>query len=216
MRGLSYKSHIPLTPVRESGNTTKKGDPMKSFWYLPIAAVVGATSLTVWGQANAGPPPEVSPGVVVTADVTPGSSAAKTEDPVVLLPTPTPTASITAIPEHAVPEHAVPETQLVPAEPQTYAPLQATSPIHDQFDDKGGLRDSAVSDDPPGDDKGGLREAGVSDDGVLHDLGDDKGGLREAGASDDGPTHDLGDDKGGLREDKVSDDGPGDDKGGKR
>ena len=42
---------------------------MKTFWYLPVAAVVGATSLTVWGQANAGPPTGVPPGVVVTADV---------------------------------------------------------------------------------------------------------------------------------------------------
>jgi hypothetical protein len=182
------------------GNThIKKGDLMKKFWYLPIAAAVGATSLTVWGQANAGPPPEVFPGVMVTADAASASSTAETESPAALLPTPSPTASITAIPEHATPE-----TQLVPAELQTYEPVQpAVTPTHDQFDDKGGLRPD-----------------GVSDDGPTHDLGDDKGGLRPDGVSDDGPTHDLGDDKGGLRDDKVSDHGPdhnrGDDKGGDR
>lgn len=174
---------------------------MKNYWYLPIAAVVGATSLTVWGQANAGPPPEVTPGVVVTADVTPGT--ATTEDPADLLPTPTPTASITAIPDHAAPQ-----TQLVTAEPQTYAPVPTDGPTHDQFDDKGGLRGDNVSDDPPGDDKGGLRSDNVSDDPP----GDDKGGLRDDNVSDDAP----GDDKGGLRDDGISDDAPGDDKGGDR
>ncbi|WP_461187534.1 hypothetical protein [Arthrobacter sp. Z4-13] len=143
---------------------------MKNLWYLPIAAAVGATSLTVWGQANAGPPPEVTPGVVVTADLASGSGTVKTEEPAALLPTPTPTASITAIPDHA----ANPGTQLVPAEPQTYAPVQTASPTHDAFDDKGGLRADNVSDDPPGDDKGGLRADNVSDDAP----GDDKGGER--------------------------------------
>ena len=180
---------------------------MKKFWYLPVAAVVGATSLTVWGQANAGPPPEDSPGVVVTADVTSGRDVAKAEDPPALLPAPTPTARITAIPGHGAPA-----TQLVPAELQTYAALPTDSPTHNQFDDKGGLRPDGVSDDGPAhdlyDDKGGLRPDGVSD-GPAHDLYDDKGGLREDGVSDDGATHDLNDDKGGLRED-------GDDKGGKR
>jgi hypothetical protein len=172
---------------------------MKNYWYLPIAAVVGATSLTVWGQANAGPPPEVSPGVVVTAEVASDSGTAKTEDPAALLPSPT--ASITAIPEHTTQE-----TQLVPAELQTYPP--APTATHDQFDDKGGLRAGNVSDDPPGDDKGGLRAEGFSDDPP----GDDKGGLRAGNVSDDGP----GDDKGGLRDGGGSDDGPGDDKGGDR
>ena len=155
---------------------------MKRFWYLPIAAVVGAAGLTVWGQANAGPPPEVSTGVVVKS----GSDAVRTEDPPTPLSTPTPTASITAIPDQTAPG-----TQRVPAELQTYAPVQPTnSPTHDAFDDKGGLRDPKVSDDPPGDDKGGLRDPKVSDD----------------------PP---GDDKGGLRDPKVSDDAPGDDKSGK-
>ena len=104
-----------------------------------------------------------------------------------MLPAPTPTARITAIPDHGAPA-----TQLVPAELQTYAALPTDSPTHNQFDDKGGLRPD-----------------GVSDDGPAHDLYDDKGGLREDGVSDDGATHDLNDDKGGLRED-------GDDKGGKR
>jgi hypothetical protein len=125
---------------------------MKKFWYLPIAAVVGATSLSVWGQAIAGPPPSVSPGVVVVADLTPGSDAVKNEDSPALLPTPTSTDSITAIPDHAAPE-----TQRIPVELQTYAPVQTThSPTH-AFDDKGGLRDEGVSDDAPGDDKGGNR-----------------------------------------------------------
>lgn len=53
---------------------------MKKIWYLPVAAVIGATSLTVWGQANAGPPPGDSPGVVVTADVTSGQDVAKADD----------------------------------------------------------------------------------------------------------------------------------------
>jgi hypothetical protein len=162
---------------------------MKNFWYLPIAAVIGATCLSVWGQANAGPPPEVSPGVVVVADVTDGSDTAKTEDSPTPLstPRPTPTASITAIPDHAAPE-----TQLVPAELQTYAPVQTTDgPTHDLYDDKGGLRAPGVSDDAPGDDKGGLRAPGVSDDAP----GDDKGGLRDDKVSDD----DAGDDKGGDR-----------------
>ena len=172
---------------------------MKNFWYLPIAAVVGAASLTVWGQANAGPPPDVSPGVVVA----PGSGTVTTEDPADLLPAPTSTASITAIPDQATPE-----TLLVTAEPQTLAAVPSDDPTHDQFDDKGGLRDDSVSDDPPGDDKGGLRDDSVSDDPP----GDDKGGLRDDNDSDDPP----GDDKGGLRDDNDSDDAPGDDKGGER
>ncbi|VXB76699.1 conserved exported hypothetical protein [Arthrobacter sp. 9AX] len=172
---------------------------MKKFWYLPIAAVVGATTLTVWGQANAGPPPEVTPGVVVTADVASAVRSAETESPATELTGPSPTASITAIPEHETPE-----TELVAAELQTYAPAQpAGIPTYDQFDDKGGLRAPGVSDDGPahdlGDDKGGLRAPGVSDDGPNHDLGDDKGGLRDDRASDDGPGHDSGDDKGGDR-----------------
>ncbi|WP_248762372.1 hypothetical protein [Pseudarthrobacter sp. SSS035] len=147
---------------------------MKTLWYLPLAAVVGAASLTVWAQANAGPPPAVSPGVVVVGDVKSGSGTVKTEDSPALLPTPAPTASITA-----VPGHAAPQTQLIPAELQTYAPVQATADAtHDL-----------------GDDKGGLRAPGVSDDGPTHDQFDDKGGLRDEGVSDDGP----GDDKGGKR-----------------
>jgi len=172
-------SHPPLTAAREGRNTTKKGDPMKKYWYLPIAAVVGAASLTVWGQANAGPPPEVSPGVVAPVSVA-------TEDSADVLPTSTPTASITAIPDQSAPE-----TQLVTAEPQTLAAVPSDGPTHDQFDDKGGLRDDNVSDDPPGDDKGGLRDDSLSDDPP----GDDKGGLRDDNDSDDEP----GDDKGGER-----------------
>ncbi|MGF9648101.1 hypothetical protein AAIH32_09015 [Pseudarthrobacter oxydans] len=167
---------------------------MKNFWYLPIAAVIGAASLTVWGQANAGPPAEVIPGVVAPVTAT-------TEDSAHLLPTST--ASITAIPDQATPE-----TQLVTAEPQTFAAVPSDGPTHDQFDDKGGLRDDNLSDDPPGDDKGGLRDDNVSDDPP----GDDKGGLRDDNVSDDPP----GDDKGGLRDDNDSDDEPGDDKGGDR
>ena len=129
---------------------------MKRFWYLPIAAVAGATSLTVWGQANAGPPPEDSPGVVVTANVTSGRDATP-EDPASLFPAPTPKASITAIPNHSAPET------------RTYSPLPTDSPTHDQFDDKGGLRPD-----------------GVSDDGPTHDLNDDKGGLREDADDKDG------------------------------
>jgi len=124
---------------------------MKRFWYFPLAAVAGATSLTVWGQANAGPPPEDSPSVVVTANVTSGRGATP-EDSASLFPAPTPTASITAIPDHSA------------AETRTYPPLPTDGPTHDQFDDKGGLR-----------------EDGVSDDGPAHDLNDDKGGLREDG-----------------------------------
>jgi hypothetical protein len=165
---------------------------MKNFWYLPVAAVMGVTSFTVWGQANAGPPPEVTPGVVVTADLTPSSGEAKTEDTAARLPSPT--ASITAIPEQAAPE-----TQLVPAEPQIQ------TPTHEAFDDKGGLRADNLSDDPPGDDKGGLRADNLSDDPP----GDDKGGLRADNLSDDPP----GDDKGGLRAEGDSDD---DDSGGHR
>lgn len=180
---VSFPSHP--SPA-EWEHKLRKAISMKNHWYLPIAAVVGVTSLTVWGQANAGPPPEVAPGVVVTADVTPSSGTVETEDPAALLPTPTPTASITAIPDHAAPK-----TQLVPAEPQTYAPPQTVIPTHEAFDDKGGLRAPNVSDDPPGDDKGGLRDDSISDDPP----GDDKGGLRDEHASDDAP----GDDKGGER-----------------
>ena len=146
---------------------------MKKFWYLPVAAVVGAASLTVLAQANAGPPPSVAPGVVV-ADVKSGSDTAKAEDS---LSTPTPSARITAIPGQAVGE------TLVAAEPQTFAPVQITQNATAQVLD----------------DNGGFREPGVSDDGATHDLGDDKGGLRAPGVSDDGATHDLGDDKGGDR-----------------
>jgi hypothetical protein len=171
---------------------------MKKFWYLPIAAVAGAASLTVWAQANAGPPPAVSPGVVV-ADVQSGSGTAKPGEQPALLATPTPTPTSTPS-ITAIPDHTAPETQRIQVELQTYPPLQPThSPTH-------GV----------GDDKGGLRPDGVSDDGPLHDVGDDKGGLRPDGVSDDGPLHDLGDDKGGLRDDSESDDGPGDDKGGDR
>lgn len=171
---------------------------MKKLLYLPIAAVVGAGSLTVWAQANAGPPPEVAPGVVVS-DVTSGSATATAKGTHSATPAPTPTASITAIPEHSPAE-----TQHVQAEPQTYAPVQITSsPTHSAFDDKGGLRPDGVSDDGPnhdlGDDKGGLRPEGVSDDGPDHDINDDKGGLRADNESDDGPDHDLYDDKGGDR-----------------
>lgn len=171
---------------------------MKKFWYLPVAAAVGAASLTaVLAQANAGPPPAEAPGVVV-ADVDSGSDTAKTEDSPVLLSTPTPSASITAIPQPAGGE------TLVRAEPQTLAPVQITqNPTPEGFDDNGGLREDSVSDDGAahdlGDDKGGLREDSDSDDGASHDLGDDKGGLREDGDSDDGASHDLGDDKGGDR-----------------
>lgn len=130
---------------------------MKKFWYLPIAAVAGAASLTVWAQANAGPPPAVSPGVVVS-EVTSGSDTKVEDSPSSLATTPSATAT---------PDPAATGTQLVPAELHTYAP-----------DDKGGLRDDNVSDDPPGDDKGGLRDDNVSDDDPAHDLFDDKGGER--------------------------------------
>jgi hypothetical protein len=183
----------------------RKAKPVKKFWYLPVAAAVGAASLTaVLAQANAGPPPAVAPGVVV-ADVKSGSDTAKAEDS---LSTPSPSARITAIPEQAGGE------TLVAAEPQTFAPVQITqNPTPEVFDDNGGLRAPGVSDDGVshdlGDDNGGLRAPGVSDDGATHDLGDDNGGLRAPGVSDDGATHDLGDDKGGLQE-------AGDDKGGDR
>jgi hypothetical protein len=174
---------------------------MSKLWYLPLAAVLGAASLTVWAQANAGPPPAVSPGVVVS-HVDSGSKPAtfedspKPDDSPSVLATPTPTASITAVPGHT------PETQIVPAEPVTLPPVQVTHiPA-------------------PVDDKGGLRAPGVSDDGPTHDLNDDMGGLRAPGVSDYGPTHDASDDKGGLRERDASDDGEGhgskDDKGGDR
>jgi hypothetical protein len=174
---------------------------MKKNWYLPIAVLAGGASLAVWTAATAAPPTAVTPGVKVVADVTPGSDTArdtfqledspKPDDSPSLLSTPSPTASITAIPDHVAPQ-----TQLVPAQPQTYAPVQTT-------DDKGGLRAPGVSDDGPthdlNDDKGGLRAPGVSDDGPTHDLNDDKGGLRDKGVSDDGGNHDSGDDKGGDR-----------------
>jgi hypothetical protein len=161
---------------------------MKKNWYLPVAALAGAASLTVWAAATAGPPTVVTPGVKVVADVTPRSDTAgstpdstpsdtfktedspKPDDSPSLLPEPTPTASITAIPDHMAPQ-----TQLVPAQLQTFAPVQTT------------------------DDKGGLRPDSVSDDGPTHDQTDDKGGLRDDKLSDDGPNHDSGDDKGGNR-----------------
>lgn len=127
---------------------------MKKFWYLPVAAVLGAAGLTVWAQANAGPLPAVSPGAVV-ADMKSGEDKPKTED--IPARAPIPSASITA-----VPEPAAGETQLMRAEPPTVPPV---------VDDKGGLRAPGVSDDGPThdarDDKGGVREAG-----------DDKGGDR--------------------------------------
>ena len=143
---------------------------MKKLLYLPLAAVVGAASLTVWAQANAGPPADVAPGVVV-ADVEAGD-----DNSVDAAPTHYPTASAAALPEQEPKE-----TQRVEAELQTYPPDQVAG-TPEAYDDKGGLRPD-----------------GVSDDGPLHDLGDDKGGLRPDGASDDGPGHDLGDDKGGER-----------------
>lgn len=185
-----------------------EGKTMSKLWYLPLAAVIGAASLSVWAQANAGPPPAVSPGVVVS-NVDSGSRPAsfedspkpddspKPSDPPSAFPSPTPPASIAAVPEHT------PATQLIPAEPVTLPPVQVThSPA-------------------PVDDKGGLRAPGVSDDGPTHDLNDDTGGLRAPGVSGDGPTHDLNDDKGGLSEKDASDDGAGhggsgDDKGGLR
>jgi hypothetical protein len=157
---------------------------MKKNWYLPTAVLAGGASIAVWTAATAAPPTAVTPGVNVVADVTPDDNTArdtasggittedspKPDDSLLLLPSPSPTASITAIPDHAAPR-----TQLVPALPQTYAPAQTT------------------------DDKGGLRAPGVSDDGPTHDLNDDKGGLRDKGASDDRGKHDSGDDKGGGR-----------------
>lgn len=184
-------------------NQQMKGRPMSKLWYLPLAAVLGAASLTVWAQANAGPPPAVSPGVVVS-NVDSGSKPATFEDSpkpddspsALATAAPTPTASITAVPEHT------PETQIVPAEPVTLPPVQVTH-APGPVDDKGGLRAPGVSDDGPthdlNDDKGGLRAPGVSDDGPTHDANDDKGGLRERDASDDGKGHDSKDDKGGLR-----------------
>lgn len=167
---------------------------MKKRLYLPLAAVVGAASLAVWAQANAGPPSADTAGIVV-ADVSTGSAAF----PAGPAPVPSPTASITAFPERNTAE-----TLRVQAELQTYAPVQVThSPTHIPSDDKGGLRQEGASDDGPshdlGDDKGGLRPAGTSDDGPSHDVGDDKGGLRAESNSDDGPSHDLDDDKGGNR-----------------
>lgn len=182
-------------------NQQMKGRPMSKLWYLPLAAVLGAASLTVWAQANAGPPPAVSPGVVVS-NVDSGSKPAvfedspKPDDSPSALATPAPTASITAVPEHT------PETQIVPAEPVTLPPVQVTH-APGPVDDKGGLRAPGVSDDGPthdlNDDKGGLRAPGVSDDGAAHDANDDKGGLRDRNSSDDGKGHDSTDDKGGLR-----------------
>jgi hypothetical protein len=138
---------------------------MKKFWYFSVAAAVGAASLGVWGQANAGPPSEVTPGVVVTA----GSGTGKTQNPAALVPAPTPTATITA-----TPAHAALGTQLVPAKQQTYTPVPTVSASHQAGDDKGGLRGPGVSDDAPGDDKGGLRDDNIPDDAP----GDDKGGRR--------------------------------------
>lgn len=181
-------------------NQQMKGRPMSKLWYLPLAAVLGAASLTVWAQANAGPPPAVSPGVVVS-NVDTGSKPAAFEDspkhddsqaPAA----PSPAASITAVPEHT------PETQIIPAEPVTLPPVQVTH-APGAVDDKGGLRAPGVSDDGPthdlNDDKGGIRAPEVSDDGAAHDANDDKGGLRDRNASDDGKGHDSKDDKGGLR-----------------
>ncbi|MFC8038017.1 hypothetical protein ACFUOZ_01545 [Paenarthrobacter sp. NPDC057355] len=130
---------------------------MSKIWYLPLAAVLGTAGLSVWIQANAGPPPTVSPGVVVpnadysTKPATVEDSPKPDNSPSAV---PGPTASMTAVPEHT------PATQIVPAEPVTLPPVQV-------------------------DDKGGLRAPGVSDDGATHDLNDDKGGLRQRDASDD-------------------------------
>lgn len=128
---------------------------MSTIWYLPLAAVLGTASLSVWIQANAGPPPAVSPGVVIpnansstkpaTVEPEPGNSPSAV---------PESTASMTAAPGQA------PATHIIPAEPVTLPPVQA-------------------------DDKGGLRAPGVTDDGTTHDLNDDKGGLRDRDASDD-------------------------------
>lgn len=138
---------------------------MKKFLYFSVAAAVGAAGLAVWGQAIAGPAAEVTPAVVATA----GSGTGKTQNPAALLPPPTPTATITAIPGHAVLG-----TQLVPAQQQTSIPVPTASPANKASDDEGGLRGPGVPDDPPGDDKGGLRDDNLSDDAP----GDDKGGRR--------------------------------------
>lgn len=55
-------------------NTTRKGDPMKTNWYLPLAVLVGGAGLAVWTAATAAPPTAVTPGVKVVADVTPEDS----------------------------------------------------------------------------------------------------------------------------------------------
>ncbi|MBO1269165.1 hypothetical protein [Arthrobacter cavernae] len=133
---------------------------MKKIWYLPIVVVVGAASLTVWGQANAGPPPSVSPGVVV--DLSSGSAPATAEDSRSLPPSPSPSPTATAG-TTAAPGHEAPETEHIPAELHTYPSEKASDdgPAHDLFDDKGGLRADNASDDGP-----------------SHDLYDDKGGGR--------------------------------------
>ncbi|MFF2840766.1 hypothetical protein [Paenarthrobacter sp. NPDC057981] len=130
---------------------------MSKIWYLPLAAVLGTASMSVWIQANAGPPPAVSPGVVIpnanssTKPATVEDSSKPDYSPSAV---PGPTASMTATPGQA------PATHIIPAEPVTLPPVQV-------------------------DDKGGLRAPGVTDDGATHDLNDDKGGLRDRDASDD-------------------------------
>jgi hypothetical protein len=167
---------------------------MNKRWMVPGALLVCAASVTVWGQANAGPPPAGGDGVVVN-DVARQSSA---ED---FLTSTIPSDAASSVPEPSASPSDLPssdpasnEEVFVPAEVVTEAPAGS--------DDSGS--DDSGSDDSGNDlydDKGGLRPDGVSDDGPDHDVNDDKGGLRPEGVSDDGPDHDINDDKGGLRED---------------
>lgn len=132
---------------------------MSKIWFIPLTAVLGAASLSVWAQANAGPPPLVSPGVIISnIDANTKSATAedspKPDDPPLVPAGPTPTAGISAVPE------LKPEPQYIPAEPLTMPPSQVTH-TPNPSDDKGGLRQRNASDDAPGhhskDDKGGLR-----------------------------------------------------------
>jgi hypothetical protein len=112
---------------------------MRKRWILPGAALVAAASLSVWGQATAGPPTTGSAGVVVqpagSAPATQSTSPAAAPSP-----TPAPTdvpasapAPVPEAPEAAEAADAPQQEVEVPARVRTFSP-------DEPFDDKGGLR----------------------------------------------------------------------------
>jgi hypothetical protein len=142
---------------------------MRKRWILPGAALVAAASLSVWGQATAGPPTTGSAGVVVqpaaSAPATQSSSAPSTSSPT---PAPTDVPASTAAPAPEAAEAT--EAAEVAEAPQQEVEVPArvrTFPPDEPFDDKGGLRnDNEI---------GSGSSGGDSSEDTVDETFDDKG-----------------------------------------